>query len=52
MTKKLNIILYNSFGDYRQTNIGRQNDQINEANRDIRNRPMHERPGQRPPKER
>lgn len=32
MTKKLNIILYNSFGDYRQTNIGRQNDQINEAN--------------------
>jgi hypothetical protein len=27
-------------------------DQINEANRDIRNRPMHERPGQRPPKER
>lgn len=32
LNKKLNIILYNSFGDYRQTNIGRQSDAINEAN--------------------
>ncbi|MBL7767056.1 MAG: hypothetical protein JNJ58_13230 [Chitinophagaceae bacterium] len=30
--KKLNIIIYNSFSDYRQTNIGRKSDQINEAN--------------------
>lgn len=29
--KKLNIILYNSFGDYRQTNLGRKNDEINQA---------------------
>jgi len=32
LTKKLNIIIYNSFSDYRQTNIGRQNEEINKAN--------------------
>lgn len=30
--KKLNIVIYNTFSDYRQTNIGRQNDEINQAN--------------------
>jgi len=32
LNKKLNIILYNSFGDYRQTNLGRKNDELNAAN--------------------
>lgn len=32
LNKKLNIIIYNTFSDYRQTNIGRQNDEINKAN--------------------
>ncbi len=32
LNKKLNIIIYNSFGDYRQTNIGRQNEALNKAN--------------------
>ncbi len=32
LNKKLNIIIYNSFSDYHQTNIGRQNDAINKAN--------------------
>jgi hypothetical protein len=32
LNKKLNLVLYNSFGDYRQTNIGRKNDDINQAN--------------------
>jgi len=32
LNKKLNIILYNSFGDYRQTNLGRKNDDLNAAN--------------------
>jgi hypothetical protein len=32
LNKKLNIILYNSFGDYRQTNLGRKNDELNQAN--------------------
>ncbi|MBK8146217.1 MAG: hypothetical protein IPK62_15140 [Bacteroidetes bacterium] len=30
--KKLNIIIYNSFGEYKQTNIGRKNDALNLAN--------------------
>jgi hypothetical protein len=29
---KLNIIIYNSFNDYKQTNIGRKNEEFNEAN--------------------
>ena len=32
LNKKLNIIIYNSFSDYRQTNIGRKNENINDAN--------------------
>ena len=32
LNKKLNIIIYNTFSDYRQTNIGRQNEEINKAN--------------------
>ncbi len=32
LNKKLNIIIYNSFSDYKQTNIGRKNDDINQAN--------------------
>ncbi|HNF71641.1 MAG TPA: hypothetical protein PLP34_04460, partial [Chitinophagaceae bacterium] len=32
LNRKLNIILYNSFGDYRQTNLGRKNDELNQAN--------------------
>jgi len=32
LNKKLNIILYNTFGDYRQTNLGRKNDELNAAN--------------------
>lgn len=32
LNKKLNIIVYNTFGEYRQTNIGRQNEAINMAN--------------------
>jgi hypothetical protein len=30
--KKLNIIIYNSFGEFKQTNIGRKNDALNLAN--------------------
>ncbi|GBL34444.1 hypothetical protein EMGBS15_00390 [Filimonas sp.] len=32
LNKKLNIILYNTFGDFRQTNLGRKNDELNAAN--------------------
>lgn len=32
LNKKLNIIIYNSFSDYRQTNLGRKNENINDAN--------------------
>lgn len=32
LNKKLNIIIYNSFGDFRQTNLGRKNEENNEAN--------------------
>jgi hypothetical protein len=32
LNKKLNIVIYNSFTDFRQTNIGRQNEEINRAN--------------------
>lgn len=31
LNKKLNIILYNSFSDYRQSNIGRKTDHINSS---------------------
>lgn len=32
LPKKINIIIYNSFGDLRQTNIGRKNEETNDAN--------------------
>ena len=32
LNKKLNIIIYNSFGEYKQTNIGRKNEALNLAN--------------------
>ncbi len=32
LTKKLNLVVYNSFADYKQTNIGSKNEQINNAN--------------------
>lgn len=32
LNKKLNIIIYNSFGDFKQTNIGRKNEAMNAAN--------------------
>ncbi len=32
LNKKLNIIMYNTFGDFRQTNLGRKNDELNAAN--------------------
>ncbi|MCC7030937.1 MAG: hypothetical protein IT257_11585 [Chitinophagaceae bacterium] len=32
LNKKLNIIIYNSFGEYKQTNIGRKNEDLNLAN--------------------
>lgn len=32
LNKKLNIIIYNTFSDYRQTNLGRKNETINDAN--------------------
>lgn len=32
LNKKINIVLYNHFGDYRQTNIGMQVQAINKAN--------------------
>lgn len=32
LSKKLNLIIYNSYTDFTQTNIGRQYDEINQAN--------------------
>lgn len=32
LSKKLNIVLYNNFSEYRQTNIGLQNEELNRAN--------------------
>lgn len=32
LNKKINVVLYNHFGEYRQTNIGLQAEQINKAN--------------------
>ncbi|HMN33489.1 MAG TPA: hypothetical protein PKA54_08950 [Chitinophagaceae bacterium] len=32
LSKKLNIVIYNSYDDFKQTNIGRKNDEFNIAN--------------------
>jgi hypothetical protein len=32
MGKKLNLIIYNSFSDFRQSNLGRKNEETNQAN--------------------
>lgn len=32
LNKKLNIIIYNNFSEYKQTNLGRKNEDLNDAN--------------------